>query len=117
MIYANQIFDESFEQSYMNGCSWLNATAERAKGLRHYNGDICACGSPRCKEALPLPSGVHPNSCVGARFVSAVPGQIEQRTCSVRSFRQFPEPQLGQHQHRHRRRGPPAHGRAAVLVA
>jgi hypothetical protein len=55
VIYANMIFDESFEQSYMNGCQWANSTAERLKGPKHYNGGICLCGNPGCIP-LPLPS-------------------------------------------------------------
>eukprot|EP01051_Picozoa_sp_SAG22_P013060 SAG22_NODE_1422_length_4464_cov_3.424742_4_plen_222_part_01 len=56
VIYANMVFDESFEQSYMNGCQWKNGTAERLKGLKHYNGGICVCGGRGCAAALPLPS-------------------------------------------------------------
>jgi hypothetical protein len=56
VIYANMIFDESFEQTYMNGCQWVNGTAERLKGLKHFNGGICVCGSPGCQASLPLPS-------------------------------------------------------------
>ncbi len=56
VIYANMVFDESFEQSYMNGCQWLNGTAERRKGLSHFNGGICPCGSSGCQSSLPLPS-------------------------------------------------------------
>eukprot|EP01048_Picozoa_sp_COSAG05_P013993 COSAG05_NODE_1544_length_4590_cov_25.006012_2_plen_317_part_00 len=56
VIYANMIFDESFEQSYMNGCQWVNGTAERLKGLKHFNGGICTCGSLGCHASLPLPA-------------------------------------------------------------
>jgi hypothetical protein len=56
VIYANMIFDESFEQTYMNGCQWKNSTAERLKGLKHFNGGICVCGSPGCQVSLPAPS-------------------------------------------------------------
>jgi len=56
VVYANMVFDESFEQTYMNGCQWTNGTAERLKGLKHFNGGICACGSAGCQASLPLPS-------------------------------------------------------------